>query len=138
MYWNVPRIVPRSVSGCSVWVGSVDDPAFVRLVERIRDLDAEAEHLLRRERSLFEPLGERLPFEELHDEVLDAVGVADVVEGADVRMRELGDRFRLALEAGLEVRVRREVGREDFHRDGAPEPRVIRPVDLSHAAGTKG
>ena len=41
---------------------------------------------------------ERLAFEQLHDEVLDAVLVSDVVEGADVRMGEAGDRLRLSLE----------------------------------------
>ena len=50
----------------------MDEPGAVRLVERVGDLDTEAENLFRRERSLFQPLRERLAFEELHDEILDA------------------------------------------------------------------
>ena len=61
-----------------------------------------------------------------------AVLVADVVERADVGMRERRDRLRLALEPLPHVLVRREVRRQDLDRDRALEPRVLRPVDLSH------
>ncbi len=123
MYWNVPRIVPREVSGwlCCSAVGmlvacetaclsgvasfarpksrsfapvfvsmtfaglevAVDEAALVRGVEGVGDLDADAQRLLGRQRPLPRPLGQRLALEELHDEVLDARLVADVVERAD-------------------------------------------------------
>ena len=68
---------------------AVDDSLPVRLVERVRDLDSEAKHLLRRESSPGEAILERLPLEELHDEVLDPAFAPDVVERADMRVRKL-------------------------------------------------
>ena len=61
----------------------------------------------------------------------------DVVERADVRMRELRDRFRLALEALADLGRRRHVRRQHFHRDRPLQPRVLRLVDLSHPAGAE-
>ena len=57
-----------------------------------------AQRLVERQRPLREPLGERLAFEELHDQVVARPSAADVVERADVGMRELRDRSRLTLE----------------------------------------
>jgi len=48
-----------------------------------------------------QPLGERLRFEQLHDEV----AVTDVEERPDVRVMELRDRLRFTFEAELELRV---------------------------------
>ena len=58
---------------------------------------------------LREPVRQRLAFEQLHDEVLGVALVADVVERADVRVRELRDRLRLALEALADLGRLREV-----------------------------
>jgi hypothetical protein len=44
----------------------------------------------------------------LHDEVGDAILLADIVQRADVWMIELRDRPRLAIEAGSELRITRE------------------------------
>ncbi len=90
------RLRQHHVAGLQV---PVHDPMPMRLVQRVGDLDAVAQRLLERERPLHEPVRERLAFEVLHDQVLDAVLIADVVERADVRMGELRDRLRLPLEA---------------------------------------
>ena len=74
------------------------DPLPVRLVERVGDLGCEPQGLLERQRTLSQPIRECLAFEKLHHQVLDAVLVSDVVERADVGVRELRDRLRLALE----------------------------------------
>ena len=76
----------------------MDDALPVRLGQRVGDLDAVPQRLLERERPLHEAVRERLAFEEFHDEVLDAVLIADVVERADVGVGELRDRLRLPLE----------------------------------------
>ena len=112
----------------------MDDPCAVRALERVGDLDPVAQHSFERQRAAREPVGERLAFEVLHDQVVDAVLLADVVERADVRMAERGDRLRLALEAEAELRVAGEVRRQHLDRDGAVEARVARAVDLAHAA----
>jgi hypothetical protein len=77
----------------------VDDPLAVCLVERVGNLDPVPDRRLERERSSRQTVGERLALEVLHDEELRLALAPHVVERADVRMRELGDRLRLALEA---------------------------------------
>ena len=61
----------------------------------------------------------------------------DVVERADVRMRQLRDGPRLALEALAAARVVGEIAGEHLDRDVAIEPRVARAIDLAHAAGAE-
>ena len=52
-----------------------------------------------RQLALGDHLLEAHPVDELHGQVAQAVGVADVVDGDDVRVLELGRDLRLALEA---------------------------------------
>ena len=49
-----------------------------------------------------------------------------------------GDGLRLALEARERVRVLRQPLGQDLDRDRPAEPRVPRPVDLSHPARAQG
>ena len=77
----------------------MDDALPVRLVQRVGDLDPVAKRLLQRQRALREAVRQRLALEKLHDEVLGLALASDVVQRADVRVRELRDRLRLALEA---------------------------------------
>ena len=46
-----------------------------------------------------------------------------------------GSTSQFAVEAVAEVRIRREVRRQDLDRDGAIEPRVTRLVNLAHPTG---
>ena len=62
---------------------------------------------------------QRLAFEKLRHRVADAVRLADVVEGEDVRVRESRDGPGLALEAGEGLRVGRDGVGEDLDRDVA-------------------
>ncbi|OFW30570.1 MAG: hypothetical protein A3H97_05755 [Acidobacteria bacterium RIFCSPLOWO2_02_FULL_65_29] len=50
-------------------------------------------------------------------------------------MVELGDRPRLSVEALTELRVRRQMRRQNLDGDEPIEPRVPRLVDLSHPPG---
>ena len=78
------------------------------------------------------------PGEVLHHEVGRAVVRADVVERADVRVRERGDRAGLALEAHAAVRIGAQFGGEDLDGDRAVEAGVAGLVDLTHAARPNG
>ena len=109
----------------------------MRLVQRVRDLDSKSKHLLQRQRSAGEALRQRLPLEVLHHQVLDAVLIADVVERADVRMRQLRDRLCLPLKALPDLGGRGQVRGQDLDRDRSIEPRVPRLPHLPHAAGSK-
>ena len=78
---------------------------------------------------------ERFAVDELHDEKVDALVVADVVNGADVRVVERRDRARLPFEPGSALRI---LGphRGRILRDVPAEPRVVRAEHLAHAART--
>ena len=88
----------------------------------------------------FEPLGEVLALDELHDEDVglrpvrerDAV---EAVEVGDAGVVERGEQLRLALEAREPIGVGSEGLGQQLQRDIAPELRVGRAVHLAHAAG---
>src|SRR5439155_20236970 len=84
-----------------------------------------------------EPPPQRLALEELGDHVRRALDRPYVVDRSDVRMIQDSRRARFVLEAAQPVRILRERGRQDLDRNLAPEPRVFRPVDLSHPAGAE-
>jgi hypothetical protein len=51
-------------------------------------------------------------------------------------MIQRGQSARLATEARQPLRVARELGRQGFDGDIAPELAIVRAIDLAHAAGT--
>jgi hypothetical protein len=111
----------------------VDDTVSVRLVEGVCDLDGVAEALVQRQRTLLQPLVERLALEVLEHEVVEAVLMSDVVEPADVGVVEVGDGPGFALEALAQVGVPGQVFGEDLDCDRAVEAGVFRAVHLAPA-----
>ena len=77
----------------------------MRLVERLGDLDGDLQRVVDLDRSTFESLRQRLALDVLHDEIVGPVLVANVIERADVRVRQRGNRLRLALESGLQFGI---------------------------------
>ena len=88
--------------------------------------------------AFLQPTLQRLALQILHDEIRRALLLTNIVEGANVRVRELGDRAGLTVEARLELRIRRQRRRKNFDRDSAIEPRVAGFVDFAHPAGADG
>ena len=129
-----PRLREHDVARLEI---AMDDAEAVRGVERAGDVDRHAERLAQRQRPARDRVGERLPFEVLHDQVVDAVLMADVVERADVRMVQPRDRARLAVEALAQLRARGEMRGQDLDGDVAVETRVAGAIDLAHAAGAE-
>src|SRR5262249_52965655 len=110
----------------------VNDPAHVRVRDRVRDLDHDVEELLAGE--LGPLLREGLPVDEVHREVEVPVDFTYVINGDDVRMLELGRRLGLAEEALL-LPLAREVPREeDLQGDDPVQVALPRLVDGPHAA----
>src|SRR3954453_712689 len=70
----------------------------------------------------------------LHDEERRAALFTHVMQRADMRMLELRDATSFPVEALSELRIRREVFREDLDRHDAIEPRIPRFIHLPHAA----
>ena len=81
-----------------------------------------------------DPVGERLAFQVLHDQEVDAILVANVMQRTNVRVIELRNCAGLTFEPLAELRVGRKVLGQDFDRDDPIEPRITPLVDLAHAA----
>ena len=71
----------------------------------------------------------------LHDKVVGAAVVPNIVQRANVRMIELRDGARLAFEARLQVWAGHQRRVQDFDGNGAVKPGVARPIDVAHATG---
>jgi len=110
------------------------DALQVCLVERVGDLCSDLQCLIERERTFFDPRGERLALEMRHHQVMSAIDAADVVDAADVRMVQSRDGARLALETGSQIGIAGDLGRQDLDRDRPIEPRVACAVDFTHPA----
>ena len=70
----------------------------VGLGQRIGNLRCKTDGLLRRQGSLAQTMLERLSLDQFHDEKVHGILMTDVMESADVRMREFRNRFRFALQ----------------------------------------
>ncbi len=115
----------------------MNDARAMSTVERGRDLNRDIERLVHRHRSTRETRRQRLAVQAFHDEKIEAVLVPDVVQGADVRMAQRGDRAGLAFEA-LTRRAASSTRRSQ-HLDGhrAIEPGIAARVHVTHAAGAE-
>ena len=111
----------------------MDDALPVGLFERVRDLNAKAEHWLSGSGPRTRRADSVSPSRDSMHQIVGVVLAADVVQRADVRVVQRGDRFGLACEACPEVGVGGQCRREDFHGDAAVQARVARPIHLAHA-----
>ena len=84
---------------------AVDDALLVRILERLADRRHDDQRLLRRQLPGLQQLPQAHPIHELHQQVIEAVGLAEVIDGDNVRMVEAGQRLRLAGETLGKARV---------------------------------
>ncbi len=111
----------------------MDHAAQVRVGERVGDLAEEAAHLIHRLPRLPREQRAEIPAgHEPHDEVGDPFAIADVVDGDDVRMRELRRGLCLAREAEPNRRVVRQLRRQHLDRHGAIESEIARAIHDRH------
>jgi hypothetical protein len=89
------RLGQHDVGGLQI---AVRDALPVCGVQRIRHMRGDVERLCERQRSFRQPRGKRFAFEVFDDDVVGVTLAADVVENGDVRMIQVGDSVRLALE----------------------------------------
>ena len=109
----------------------------MRGVEGVGDLRAEVDHGRDRHRASVDRVLQRPALQPFHDNEWSAVVRADVVNSADLRMRQRGCGARLALEPLQRVaRAGRDVW-EKLERDPASELGVLCFVDDAHAAAAK-
>ena len=137
---------PSDVAGLDV---AVDDALAVRVVEGVADLGDEFEGLGGVQAGAVQDLAEVGAIDELHDEVemacaarpstvlpspLRRLGLAEIVDGDDAGVLELGEGARFAAEAGDELRVGGDFGGEELDGDGAVERGLAAFIDRAHAA----
>jgi len=84
-----------------------------------------------------EPFGERRAFDEFEYERRDACALLDTVDGPDMRMIQCGECACLLLETSESVGMLREEVRQYLDCDGTMQLRVVRAIDLTHAAGAE-
>ena len=125
-----PRTAQHDVGWLQI---AVDDAVRVGVGQRVSQLVRDRQQLTRRDGTAPDARLQRLAVETLHDEVVDARVVPDVVERADVRMLEVGDHPGFTLEAFPPIGIGRRIAGEDLDGDRAAETKVARFVDLTHA-----
>ncbi len=90
-----------------------------------------------RQRSRAQFGGQGIAGDQLHDDVVGAVVLDDVVNGGDLGVIEPGEHARFAAEALAGFLVGEHAGLEHFDGDIALEFFVARAVDDAHAAGAE-
>ena len=85
-----------------------------------------------------QPIRERLSFQILHDQEVDAVVLTDVVERADMRMIQARNRSGFPFEALLEIAIMHAAMGQHLDGNGTIEPRVAGSIDLSHSSCPDG
>ena len=107
--------------------------AAVRFIQRVGNLCGILKNLFQRQRAFEQARGQRLAFQILHDQEINAVLLADIVQHADVGMIQARDNFGFALEALAQSRVAREMRRQNLDGYGALEARIARAIHHTHA-----
>ena len=105
----------------------------MRVLQRCRHLFAVTHHLIDRQPTLWNDIGETFSLHELHDDEWVSVGRPHFVDGADVWMIQLRGVLRFAPEPRLQVGIAAE---RNLDGNGSPQLEIAREVDLAHPTGT--
>ena len=113
---------------------AMDDAHLMRASERARHLHADAGGARPREATALDVHEQRIAFDELHDEIRDAVRLADVGNLDDVLVVDAIDGARLAQEALAMLGDERQLGTQDLDRAEPRDELVTREIHDRHAA----
>ena len=98
------------------------------------DLTRHRQRFGKRQRTAFDPLRQRVAFDQFEHQRLPAVRLLKAVDRGNVRMIERGEHLRLAPEARQAVRIEFEGAREHLQCDVAMQFAVARAEHFSHPA----
>src|SRR3982751_4740263 len=124
----------HDVAGLQVSMGYSCAVGFVKSVCDFRPVP---ERLLNRKCTFGELGSKRLPVQKLHDDVVDPVLLAHIVEHANMRMPKSCDHPCFLAESLFCDRISAATVRQHFYGNCSVEPRVSCAVNLTHAAGTE-
>ncbi len=114
----------------------MDDAFGVSRSQSVRNLDAQIEHQADVDRSAADAMFQRLAFQQFHGDERLPVRLADIVDGADVRVIESGRSAGFSLKAVQRLTVPGHFGWEEFEGDVAAEAGILGFVDHTHSAAT--
>ena len=115
----------------------VDNPPAVGVLQPLGDLHGKMQRLLPVEHPFFlHVLLEGNAVDQLHDDIIGAVGGGNVVDLHDVWMAQHGHGFALGAEPAAEFLIPGEFILEYFDGYQPVQPVVTRLIDDGHAAGT--
>ena len=115
----------------------MDDPQPMRLGQRLGDLTTERDRRWQIEGTALQPLGQRLSVDVLHRDVAVAVGLADFVDRADVRVIKTSGGLCLAHETLARGVVCGNRTWQQFQRHSPVQAGVFGEVDVAHAPGAQ-
>ena len=115
----------------------VDDAPAVGVAQGLYDLGDEVQGLppVQLAPLLLHILLQGDPVDELHDDVLNVSGAADIIHRHDVGVRQHGHGLGLVVEAAAELGVLGQVLPQDLHRHQPVQPVAPGFIHLGHPAG---
>ena len=114
---------------------SVNDALFVGVLQSAEDLHRKVQRLSPFDLALLlNVLLQGDAVNVLHDDILDAVAEADVIDLDDIRVRKHRNGFRFIAETAQEIAVARKLFLQNFNGDPALFNVVIRLIHVCHAA----
>ena len=112
----------------------MDDTSAMGLDESGCDLGRMAQDQVEWQSTARETGGQSLAVHELHDQEVEAVVLANVMQSANVRVVEAGDHACFALEPLSRFRAMQHSLRQHLHGYGAVEPNIPGSIDLAHTS----
>src|SRR5579885_1341979 len=112
----------------------MNDSFAVRRVQRIGNVACETEDLFERQRLTSDPLLQRLAFKELHRDKSSATFLADIINGANIRVIQCRCGLRFSMEALLRCGIRRGRRGKELQCHSAMQPGVLGLVHHTHSA----
>jgi hypothetical protein len=85
---------------------------------------------------LWQALRERSAFQVLDNQIVDTIGLADVVENTDVGMTQTGDDARFSIESLAQFSSVSEMTRKNLNGDNSVEASITGLVNFAHSART--
>ena len=113
---------------------AMDDSLRVRGFQCVGHLNGDVQQPAERHRLFGNHLLEGLAFQQLHDDEVLAIMLADVMDRTDGRVIQGRGSSSLPLESLQCLRVAGEIGGKKLQRDGSAESRVFGVVHDSHPA----